>query len=291
MGNQIELRTCDARVEVRATADGDKPKVVGYAAKFNKLSHPLGFMKFREKIDPGAFDETLAQGADVRFTLNHNPDKVMGRTAAGTLKLSTDETGLRYELDPPDTQMGRDFVESVKRGDLSNSSFKFRTLDDDWSEDKDGNPIRTLKKVSLHDGDVAAVTYPAYPDTEVNVRSLDAIVEEGLKRIHPESRDAKKPYGDVDYADPGYQSDGVHRYPLDTVEHIKAAWDYIHKSDDAAKYTADQVSKIKAKIVAAWKAKIDKDGPPSAESKSANDDVITRAAAERDRDLALAGEE
>jgi len=118
----------------------------------------------------------------------------------------------------------------------------------------------------------------------VNVRPLDAIVEEGLKRTHPESRDAKKPYGDVDYADPGYQSDGVHRYPLDTVEHLKAAWDYIHKSDDAAKYTADQVSKIKAKIVAAWKAKIDKDGPPSAESKSADDGEAARAAAERDRE-------
>ncbi len=288
---QLELRTCDARVEVRATADGKKPLVAGYAAKFNKLSHPLGFLKFREKVDPHAFDETLANGADVRFTQNHDPSRVMGRTASGTLKLSTDDVGLRYELDPPDTQMGRDFVESVRRGDISNSSFKFRTLDDDWSEDKDGNPIRTLKKVSLHDGDVAAVTYPAYPDTEACVRSLDAIVEEGLKRIHPESRDAKKPYGDVDYADPGYQSDGVHRYPLDTVEHIKAAWDYIHKSDDAAKYTADQVSKIKAKIVSAWKAKIDKDGPPSAESKCADDAETARAAAERDRELTLAAEE
>ncbi len=109
-----------------------------------------------------------------------------------------------------------------------------------------------------------------------------------MKRIHPESRDAKKPYRDVDSADPGCQSDGVHRYPLDTVEHIKAPGSTFTNRNDAAKYTAGQVSKIKAKIVSSWKAKIDGDGPPSAESKSADDAEAARAAAEPDRELTLA---
>lgn len=78
--------------------------------------------------------------------------------------------------------------------------------------------------------------------------------------------DANDPYGDVEYADPGYQSDRKKRYPLDTEEHIRAAWNYIHKRKNADKYTSAQVDRIKGKIVAAWKAKIDKDGPPSATS-------------------------
>lgn len=261
---RVEQRIADAKIELCDAGAGQKPKLVGYAAKFNKLSHPLGYNRFREKIDPHAFDKTLANAADVRYTLNHDPNKVMGRTAAGTLKLSTDEVGLRFELDPPDSQMGRDLMESVKRGDISNCSFKFRTLDDDWNEDSEGNPVRTLKEVSLHDGDVAAVAYPAYPDTDVNMRSLKELADAGETRLHPEARDDKKPYGAVDYADPGHQSDSVHRYPIDTVKHIKADWSYINKSNDAAKYSASQLSSIKAKIIAAWKEKIDKDGPPSA---------------------------
>ncbi len=78
-----------------------------------------------------------------------------------------------------------------------------------------------------------------------------------------------KPYGDVAYADPGYQDDKKKRYPLDTEEHIRAAWSYIAKPKNQKPYTSGQVDQIKAKIVAAWKEKIDKDGPPSADEKMA----------------------
>ena len=57
----------------------------------------------------------------------------------------------------------------------------------------------------------------------------------------------KKPYGDVKYADPGYQKDGVKRYPLDTEKHIRAAWSYINVPSNAKKYTSSQVSSIKAR--------------------------------------------
>jgi hypothetical protein len=73
-------------------------------------------------------------------------------------------------------------------------------------------------------------------------------------------------YGDVDYADPGYQEDGKPRYPIDTEKHIRAAWNYINKQHNQSMYTAGQVAQIKAKIIAAWKKKIDPDGPPSAEN-------------------------
>src|SRR5262249_26102413 len=80
--------------------------------------------------------------------------------------------------------------------------------------------------------------------------------------------DGSKPYGDVEYADPGYQSDGKKRYPLDTEKHIRAAWSYIYKPKNAGKYSSEHLSAIKSKIVAAWKKKIDKDGPPSASKKA-----------------------
>ena len=79
-----------------------------------------------------------------------------------------------------------------------------------------------------------------------------------------------KPYGDVEYADSGLQSDGKKRYPIDTEAHIRAAWSYIHKPKNAGQYTAEQLGKVKAKIVAAWKSKIDAKGPPDAsEAKAA----------------------
>jgi hypothetical protein len=80
--------------------------------------------------------------------------------------------------------------------------------------------------------------------------------------VADESRD--KPYGDVDYADPGFQPDGKYRYPIDTVGHIRAAWRYINQPRNAARYTDEQLGRIKAGIIAAWKRKIDASGPPAA---------------------------
>lgn len=75
----------------------------------------------------------------------------------------------------------------------------------------------------------------------------------------------------TDYADPGYQADGQKRYPLDSERHIRAAWAFIHMPGNAARYTAEEVDKIKARIVAAWKDKIDHSGPLAAKA-SASDE-------------------
>lgn len=75
---------------------------------------------------------------------------------------------------------------------------------------------------------------------------------------------SKEPYGDVHYADPGYKADKKKRYPIDTAGHIRAAWNYIHQAKNHTGYSSGEVSKIKSRIVSAWKSKIDKAGPPSA---------------------------
>lgn len=87
-------------------------------------------------------------------------------------------------------------------------------------------------------------------------------------------KDGDKPYGNVEYADPGYQSDGKKRYPIDTADHIRSAWNYINKAKNAGKYTSGQLKKIKSRIIAAWKKKIDSAGPPSAKKEDAGHPVF-----------------
>ena len=92
-----------------------------------------------------------------------------------------------------------------------------------------------------------------------------AVLAADVQQVNVElARDPKAPYGTVDYADSGYQKDKVKRYPLDSEQHVRAAWSYIGKDKNAAKYTSGQMKQIKSRIVAAWKKKIDKDGPPGA---------------------------
>ncbi len=94
----------------------------------------------------------------------------------------------------------------------------------------------------------------------------DAIVtaEKVIERAQTKD-DGIVPHGTIEYADPGYQADGKKRYPIDTERHIRAAWNFINRPNNAQRYTAAQLDQIKTRIIAAWKEKIDKDGPPSAD--------------------------
>ena len=87
------------------------------------------------------------------------------------------------------------------------------------------------------------------------------------KKVINKEKEDKKPYGDVDYADKGYQEDGIHRYPINTEEHIRAAWNYINQQKNYDKYKPEDGAKVKSAIVSAWKAHIDASGPASAQSK------------------------
>ena len=159
-----ELRVGDSQ--------GDEMSLVGYAAKFNSPSEDLG--GFRETILPGAFSRAIREKQDVRFLMNHSPDKVMGRTKNNTLQLEEDGTGLRFRVMLPNTQDARDLHTLVKRGDVDSCSFAFIAKGQSWedtaSENGDMYANRKLLDVDLQD--CSAVTYPAYPDTQVNARAL-----------------------------------------------------------------------------------------------------------------------
>jgi len=160
--------------EFRAVAEEEDktPYITGYAAVFNKWSEDLG--GFKEKIAQGAFRKTL-QSADVRALFNHDPNYVLGRTSSNTLELEENNKGLRVKIVPPGTQWANDLLVSINRGDVNQMSFGFRVIDDDW-EDKPSGIQRTIREVELFD--VSAVTFPAYPQTSVQLR--DMLHSEGI---------------------------------------------------------------------------------------------------------------
>jgi HK97 family phage prohead protease len=149
-------------IETREAEDGAM-RLSGYAAVFNDASVPL---PFSERIAPGAFRKTLSETPDVRLLINHE-GLPLARTKNGTLTLSEDEVGLRFDADLPDTSEARDLWTLIQRGDVDQMSFAFRVIRQKWSADR---TERTLTEVSLADGDVSVVTYPAYPTTSVEAR-------------------------------------------------------------------------------------------------------------------------
>lgn len=178
-GLAIERRAFSlAQIEVRTETETELPKIVGYAAVFNEWSEPLGGGGFREIIRPGAFSKSI-KTADVRALWNHDPNYVLGRTKSGTLKLTEDEKGLAIEITPPNTTWAKDLLESIRRGDVDQMSFGFRTVKDRWSSEN-GQTIRELLEVELFD--VSPVTFPAYPQTSVTVRSAEEVYMEYMAR-------------------------------------------------------------------------------------------------------------
>jgi hypothetical protein len=153
--------------------------IVGYAAVFDALSENLG--GFREMIAPGAFDAVLDD--DVRAVINHEPSLILGRTKAGTLTISQDTIGLRYSVEAPGTSYANDFLLSARRGDITQSSFRFQVDQDDWAEDEDGRIIRTIRSFKRL-LDVSPVTYPAYPDATVAVRALEQFQEQNRRGLN-----------------------------------------------------------------------------------------------------------
>lgn len=146
--------------------EGEGRMIFGHAALFNTRTD-LGYIT--EDIAPGAFDDCM--GDDVRCLFNHDPDHILGRSAAGTLRMTRDERGLRFEADMPATPIGDTVLGAVKRGDISGNSFSFTIAEDAWDYTGD-KPHRTIRKVGKL-FDVGPVTFPAYEATELSARSLE----------------------------------------------------------------------------------------------------------------------
>ena len=203
MSQTPERRISSIEFDLRASKDsGDEKVIQGLAARYNVLSGPIPGGRtgtFRERLMPGVFAKVLASKPDVVMLQDHDPSKILGRTTAGTLQLADAAKGLQFRCIMPNTQLGNDLHESIKRGDINSCSFSFNCGEargdeqydefdeDDFDEEgeqkkqrsaKSGKKIivRSVRNISrLHD--VSVVTYPAYPrGTSVSARSAAIFV-------------------------------------------------------------------------------------------------------------------
>ena len=193
-------------VDLRADGDGKPTEIVGYGAVFYRADVPGteyviplwdGWV-LRERIMPGAFDAALKSEKDIIAAWNHDTSKPLGRRSKGTLKLSTDETGLRYTINPPGTTWGRDAVESIRRGDVTGSSFAFAMGKDPdvvTTEDPKAKTIvREIRSIArLYE--VSPVAIPAYESSVSQVRSDD---EDAKARIAASVQAEKQADADKD---------------------------------------------------------------------------------------------
>lgn len=174
------LLTADLRA--KPDAEGNPTSTLaGYALKYNKFSEDLG--GFKEVIKPGAFTESL-KTADVRALIDHDPSLILGRNTASTLRLIDDEVGLGFEVDV-DTRItyASNLLISVGRGDKDQCSFGFFCDECEWDWYPGGQDL-VLRSITLGRlFDISVVTYPAYVDTEVALRSLDAIARPDLRSV------------------------------------------------------------------------------------------------------------
>ncbi|MCE9880641.1 HK97 family phage prohead protease [Hafnia paralvei] len=169
------MKNTDTEIRAASLTSQDK-KLTGYVVKWNSRSQVL-WDEFVEQFSPNAFQNSLAGGADVRALYEHDYTALLGRTTSGTLTLAEDATGLRFELTPPDTQLGRDVLTLVDRGDITGMSFGFRALKDQW--DSTQTPyVRTVMDAELRE--ITVTSIPAYPESGVEVAKRSLFIQ------HPE---------------------------------------------------------------------------------------------------------
>lgn len=194
--SEVQKRVFTVNPEVRAAGEGDAETagtVTGHAAVFDTPSQPIfDFWEgsFIEEVRRGAFAKTIGE-ADVRFLINHDPNLVLARNKGGTLRLAEDEIGLAIDADLAATSYGRDLALSMRRGDVTQMSIMFSVVKDDWAGTRDGMPLRVISEVKLYD--VSAVTFPAFEETDIGMRSRDvgALLHSlGLADVPPEQRNS-----------------------------------------------------------------------------------------------------
>jgi len=180
-----ETRIYNGNYEVRLDEDSKETRVSGYAALFDTDSRDLGF---RETISKRAFDGRLED--NVILTFNHDPNLILDRNIGGTLQLSVDERGLRYDATLPNTTTGNDVAELMKRGLLYESSFAFTVTDDEWS--KDGDTTRRQINQIGRLVDVSIVGVGAYANTDVALRSKEAFETEATVEETPQVEEVEQ---------------------------------------------------------------------------------------------------
>ena len=183
-------RQLERRSATISNINSETRTVEGYAVVFNSQSEDLGFF---ETIAPSAVTVDVINRSDVFALLNHNPDKVLARCryGEGSLSLSIDEKGLKYSFQAPNTELGNELIEHIRRGEIDSSSFAFIVSADEGSEkweNINGTTYRTINKIECL-CDVSPVWQPAYSATSVSARAkemLNTMEQEKLEQLENE---------------------------------------------------------------------------------------------------------
>ncbi|EOS8267635.1 HK97 family phage prohead protease [Bacillus pacificus] len=188
-----EIRALPMTIEVREVNEDDGKRTISGSIKYNNESAEMRDWwgdSFVEEIAEGAFDESL-KVRDVVGLWSHDTSQVLGNTKSKTLRIENDKKELRFELDIPNTTVGNDAWELIKRGDVDGVSFGMKVTKDKWSsEERENGKIykRSILNAELYE--ISPVAFPAYPTNEVSVRSLDDF-KAGEKRVADEFRKRK----------------------------------------------------------------------------------------------------
>ena len=254
MSTSILYRESQSGLLLRDDNDGDGRTVFGIVAPYGQeVTITERGRRYREMFAPQCFAKSIeTRGHKIRLMGMHDTERSFPLGRATELREESD--GLHAAFHVANTSAGNDALELVRSGLVDSFSVGFRPIKD---VERRGVCVRVeaaLMEVSL-------VTRPAYSGAMVaGIRSQQSAplsADQAQRRLSllrmengwtEDRSEDKKPYGDVTYADPGYQKDGKKRYPLDTAEHVKAAWSYINMPKNSSQYTPDQLAKIKAKI-------------------------------------------
>lgn len=195
-------------LNIRAAGEGEAPSrtIEGYALLFDTDSAPFEDSADRlvvESISPEAVTRELLDTSDIKLNFNHDNSRLLGRSVngQGTLAYDIDERGVRFSAEMPSTPDGDMILELIRRGDLRGCSFCFST---DYSnadnvevvKSRDGKreklTVRHKRMTGIYDFSVVAD--PAYPDTTVMARALEAasVPEEATEPTDTEAAEAQR---------------------------------------------------------------------------------------------------
>lgn len=162
--------------EIRQIQDSNTTEIDGYIAKFDSPTEL--FDGFYEQIDRGAFDNTLRDGHNIFLLYHHQWDKPLASTVTGTLTLSVDNIGLRFNATINDNlSYGKDAIELIRQGLIQGCSFGFTTIrESNEYNSTDDSIMRTLLEVNLYEGSILCI--PQYEDTSVFARAKEIAKEE-----------------------------------------------------------------------------------------------------------------
>lgn len=158
----------------RAEPSDDGLTLEGYAAVFNTETTIDSWEgKFREQIAPGAFKRTLGQRTPV-LQFDHGQHPLIGSLPIGVIRsIREDGHGLKVRAKLSDNWLVEPVRDAIRDGGITGMSFRFRVIDDEWSDQRATVPLRTIREIELYE--VGPVVWPAYEATSVGVRSREAL--------------------------------------------------------------------------------------------------------------------